>query len=139
MLIWLKALHVTFVITWFAGLFYLPRLFVYHAAATDEVSLQRFVIMERRLYGIMSVGAGLGIAFAISMLVLQPAYLSMGWLRLKLVFVALLIVYHAACRVLMKALAEGRNTRSPRWFKLFNEVPGLLLIGIVIMAVVKPF
>jgi putative membrane protein len=139
MLIWLKALHVTFVITWFAGLFYLPRLFVYHAAATDEVSLQRFVIMERRLYGIMSVGAGLGITFAISMLVLQPAYLSMGWLRLKLVFVALLIVYHAACRVLMKALAEGRNTRSPRWFKLFNEVPGLLLIGIVIMAVVKPF
>ena len=139
MLIWLKALHVTFVITWFAGLFYLPRLFVYHAAATDEVSLQRFVIMERRLYGIMSVGAGLGITFAIGMLVLQPAYLSTGWLRLKLVFVALLIVYHATCRGLMKTLAEGRNTRSPRWYKLFNEVPGLLLIGIVVMAVVKPF
>ena len=139
MLIWLKALHVTFVITWFAGLFYLPRLFVYHAAATDEVSLQRFVIMERRLYGIMSIGAGLGITFAIGMLVLQPAYLSTGWLRLKLVFVALLIVYHVTCRGLMKSLAAGRNTRSPRWYKLFNEVPGLLLIGIVVMAVVKPF
>jgi putative membrane protein len=139
MLIWLKALHVTFVITWFAGLFYLPRLFVYHAAATDEVSLQRFVIMERRLYGIMSVGAALGITVAIGMLVLQPAYLTMGWLRLKLVFVALLIVYHASCHGLMKSLAAGRNTHSPRWFKLFNEVPGVLLIGIVIMAVVKPF
>jgi len=139
MLIWLKALHVTFVITWFAGLFYLPRLFVYHAAANDAVSLERFVVMERRLFGIMTVGAALGIAFAIGMLLLQPAYLSTGWLRLKLVFVALLIVYHATCRALMKSLAEGRNTRSPRWFKLFNEVPGVLLIGIVIMAVVKPF
>src|SRR6185295_7084231 len=132
MLIWLKALHVTFVITWFAGLFYLPRLFVYHAAATDEVSLQRFVIMERRLFGLMTVGAALGITFAIAMLVLQPAYLTTGWLRLKLVFVALLIAYHVTCRALMKSLEEGRNTRSPRWFKWFNEVPALLLIGIVI-------
>ena len=136
---WLLAFHIIAVIAWMAGMLYLPRLFVYHAAATDEVSLQRFVIMERRLYGIMSVGAGLGITFAIGMLVLQPAYLSTGWLRLKLVFVALLIVYHATCRGLMNSLAEGRNTHSPRWFKLFNEVPGLILIGIVIMAVVKPF
>ena len=139
MLIWLKALHVTFVITWFAGLFYLPRLFVYHAAATDEVSLQRFVIMERRLFGIMTVGAALGITFAIAMLVLQPAYLTMGWLRVKLVFVALLIVYHVTCRALAQSLAQGRNTRSARWYKWFNEVPAVLLIGIVIMAVVKPF
>ena len=138
MLIWLKALHVTFVVTWFAGLFYLPRLFMYHAAATDKVSLERFVVMERRLYGIMSVGAGLAILFAISMLVLQPGYLAMGWLRLKLVLVALLIVYHLVCRALMKALAEGRNTRSQRWLRLFNEVPALLLIGIVILAIVKP-
>jgi putative membrane protein len=139
MLIWLKALHVTFVVTWFAGIFYLPRLFMYHAGATDEVSLQRFVVMERRLFGIMSVGAALAITFAVGMLVLQPAYLSMGWLRLKLVFVALLIAYHITCHALMKSLAEGRNTRSPRWFKLFNEVPALLLIGIVILAIVKPF
>lgn len=139
LLLWLKALHVTFVVTWFAGVFYLPRLFVYHAAATDEVSLERFVVMERRLFGIMSVGAALAITFAISMLVLHPEYLSMGWLRLKLVFVTLLIVYHVSCRVQMKSLAEGRNTHSPRWFKLFNEVPSVLLIGIVILAVVKPF
>ncbi len=138
MLIWLKALHVTFVVTWFAGLFYLPRLFLYHAAATDAVSLERFVVMERRLYGIMSLGAGLAILFAISMLVLQPGYLAMGWLRLKLVLVATLIVYHLVCRGLMKSLAEGRNTRSQRWFRWFNEVPALLLVGIVILAVVKP-
>ena len=138
MLIWLKALHVTFVVTWFAGLFYLPRLFVYHAAATDTLSLERFVVMERRLYGIMSVGAGLAILFAISMLVLQPGYLAMGWLRLKLVLVVLLIVYHHMCRALMKSLAEGRNTRSQRWLRLFNEVPSVLLVGIVILAVVKP-
>src|SRR5882724_11661543 len=122
-MLWLKALHVTFVITWFAGLFYLPRLFVYHAAATDEVSLQRFVIMERRLFGIMTVGAGLALTFAISLLVLHPEYLSMGWLRLKLVFVALLITYHVTCRGLMQSLAAGRNTHSSRWFKWFNEVP----------------
>lgn len=138
MLIWLKALHVTFVVTWFAGLFYLPRLFVYHAEATDAVSLARFVVMERRLFGIMSVGAGLAIVFAISMLVLQPAYLSMHWLQLKLVLVALLIVYHFRCRALMNSLAEGRSTRSSRWYRLFNEVPAVLLIGIVILAVVKP-
>jgi protoporphyrinogen IX oxidase len=138
MILWLKALHVTFVVTWFAGLFYLPRLFVYHATATDAVSLERFVVMERRLYGIMSIGAALAILFGIGMIVMQPAYLSLGWLRTKLVLVVLLIGYHQYCRRLMRSLAEGRNTRSQRWLRLFNEVPALLLIAIVILAVVKP-
>jgi len=138
MILWLKAFHVTFVVTWFAGLFYLPRLFVYHASATDSVSLERFVVMERRLYKITTIGGGLAILFGISMLVAQPAYLTLGWLRTKLVLVVLLIVYQNYCRLLIRAFAEGRNTRSPRWFRLFNEVPSVLLIAIVILAIVKP-
>jgi len=139
MILWLKAFHVVFVVTWFAGLFYLPRLFVYHVAATDQVSLDRFVVMERRLYGMMSLGAALAIGFGVAMLITQPAYLTFGWLRTKLVFVALLIAYHHYCRVLMRRLAEGRNTKSEKWFRVFNEAPALVLIAIVILAVVKPF
>lgn len=138
MILWLKAFHVVFVVTWFAGLFYLPRLFVYHAAATDAPSLERFVVMERRLYGIMSFGAALALLFGVAMLVVQPAYLTLGWLRTKLVLVALLIGYHHYCLALMKAFREGRNTRSERWYRWFNEAPALLLIAIVVLAVVKP-
>jgi len=138
MILWLKAFHVIFVVTWFAGLFYLPRLFVYHVAASDAASLARFVVMERRLYGIMTIGAALALLFGASLLVAQPEYLSLGWLRAKLVFVALLLGYHHACGVWMRKLRDGRNARSERWFRLFNEVPALLLIVIVILAVVKP-
>jgi protoporphyrinogen IX oxidase len=139
MLLWLKAFHVIFVVTWFAGLFYLPRLFVYHAVTTDAPSLERFVVMEKRLYGIMSIGAGLALLFGISMVLTTPEYLTFGWLRTKLVLVLLLIGYHAYCRVLMRRLADGRNTRSQRWLRMFNEAPAVLLIAIVILAVVKPF
>jgi putative membrane protein len=139
MILWLKAFHVVFVVTWFAGLFYLPRLFIYHAAATDQASLERFVVMERRLYGIMSIGAALAILFGVSMLVAQPTYLTLGWLRTKLVLVVLLIGYHHYCRALMRAFAAGRNTKSQKWLRLFNEAPALFLIAIVILAVVKPF
>jgi protoporphyrinogen IX oxidase len=138
-MLWLKACHIIFVVTWFAGLFYLPRLFVYHATTTDTPSLERFVVMERRLYGIMTLGAVLAVLFGISMLVAAPGYLQMGWLHVKLALVALLIAYHLWCRHLMVALREGRNRRSERWFRLFNEAPALLLIAIVILAVVKPF
>ncbi|HEV7714322.1 MAG TPA: protoporphyrinogen oxidase HemJ [Steroidobacteraceae bacterium] len=138
MILWLKAFHVVFVVTWFAGLFYLPRLFVYHAVTTDAVSLERFVVMERRLYAIMSLGAGLAILFGIGMIVAQPEYLSLGWLRVKLVLVLLLVGYHGWCRVLMRQLREGRAVRSQRWYRWFNEAPSLLLIGIVVLAVVKP-
>jgi putative membrane protein len=138
MILWLKAFHVVFVVTWFAGLFYLPRLFVYHAVATDTVGLERFIVMERRLYGIMSLGAALAVLFGIAMIVAQPEYLSLGWLRLKLALVLLLIGYHGWCKVLMKQLREGRNTRSQRWYRLFNEAPSALLIAIVVLAVVKP-
>src|SRR5262249_55604405 len=138
-MLWLKAFHIIFVVTWFAGLFYLPRLFVYHAVATDQVSLERFVIMERRLFGIMTFGALLAIVFGLSMLAAAPGYLHMGWLHAKLTLVAALIAYHIWCRQLMIGLRQGRNAHSQRWYRMFNEVPMLLLIGIVILAVVKPF
>ena len=138
-MLWLKAFHVVFVVTWFAGLFYLPRLFVYHTVATDQVSLERFVVMERRLFSIMTLGATLAAVFGISMIVARPGYLSFGWLHVKLTLVAALIAYHIWCYLLMVTLREGRNRHSQRWFKMFNEAPALLLIGIVILAVVKPF
>ena len=138
-MLWLKALHVIFVVTWFAGIFYLPRLFVYHATTTDSVSLERFVIMERRLFVMMTLGAALAILFGVSMLGAAPGYLRFGWLHLKLLLVAALIGYHIWCHALMVALREGRNTHSQRWYRFFNEAPALLLIAIVILAVVKPF
>jgi protoporphyrinogen IX oxidase len=137
--LWFKAFHVTFVVAYFAGLFYLPRLFVYHASATDPIGHDRFVIMERRLYGITHIAGGLAVLFGVLMVLTSVDLLKMHWLQVKLALVALLIVYQAWCKKLMVALREGRNTRSPKWFRLFNEVPALLLIGIAIMAVVKPF
>ena len=135
---WIKALHVIFVITWFAGLFYLPRLYVYHAQASDSISTQRFDIMERRLFAIMTIGAAASILFGGLMLIESPGYLQMTWLKVKLLFVALLIAYHVYCYKLMRDFAAQRNTHSSKWFRAFNEVPSLLLIVIVILAVVKP-
>jgi protoporphyrinogen IX oxidase len=137
-LLWLKALHVVFVVTWFAGLFYLPRLFVYHVSATDEISRARFVVMERRLFAMTTVGGVFTLLFGILMIMMAPGYLQQAWLHAKLALVVLVIAYQIWCLLLMRALRDGRNRHSERWYRLFNEVPGLLLIGIVILAVVKP-
>ncbi len=137
-MLWLEAFHIVFVVTWFAGLFYLPRLFVYHVATTDAVGLERFAVMERRLFALMTLGGSLAVAFGLSMLLLAPGLLAFTWLRVKLALVALLIGYHIGCYRLMVALCAGRNTRSQRWYRLFNEIPGLLLIAIVVLVVVKP-
>jgi protoporphyrinogen IX oxidase len=137
-LLWLKALHVIAMVTWFAGLFYLPRLFVYHADAQDTIGAERFRVMERRLLALMTIGAAATVAFGIAMIAAAPWYMRMGWLHMKLVLVALLIVYHLYCRKFTHDFAHNRNTRTSRWFRGFNEVPSLLLIGIVILAVVKP-
>ena len=137
-MLWLKAFHVIFVVAWFAGLFYLPRLFVYHVAATDTVSLERFTVMERRLFGIMTLAAALATVFGLSMVLAVPGYLAFGWLRVKLALVALLFGYHILCYRLMHALHAGRSSHSQRWYRLFNEVPALLLIAIIVLAVVKP-
>ena len=138
-MLWLKAFHVMAMVTWFAGLFYLPRLFVYHADAGDPPGIERFRIMERRLFAIMTVGAAATLAFGIAMLVAFPAYLSMGWLHVKLALVALLVAYHGYCYKLMRDFAKNRNARTARWYRLFNEVPSLFLVAIVALAVVKPF
>jgi putative membrane protein len=138
-MLWLKAFHVVFVVTWFAGLFYLPRLFIYHITTEDTVSIQRFEIMERRLFVIMTIGGVLAAIFGIAMIAAAPGYLSFGWLHVKLALVALLIGYHVWCYRLLLALRTGKNTHSQRWYRFFNEAPSLLLIAIVILAVVKPF
>ena len=96
-----------FVVAWFAGLFYLPRLFVYHAAATDAPGLERFITMERRLFAIMTLGAALAAVFGMSMILAAPEYLAAGWLRVKLVLVAVLLGYHIWCYRLMVALRSG--------------------------------
>ena len=137
-LLWLKAFHVIFVVTWFAGLFYLPRLFVYHVSASDTVSRARFVVMERRLFVMTTLGGGLTVLFGLLMVQQAPGYMTQGWLHAKLALVLLVIGYHIWCLALMRALREGRNHHSERWLRLFNEVPTLLLIAIVILAVVKP-
>jgi len=138
-MLWLKAFHIIFVVTWFAGLFYLPRLFVYHAVTTDQISLERFVVMERRLFKIMTLGATLAAVFGLSMILSAPGYLRFGWLHAKLTLVAVLIGYHVWCYSLMVALRDGRNRHSQRFYRMFNEAPALLLVAIVILVVVKPF
>ena len=137
-MLWVKAFHIIFVVTWFAGLFYLPRLFVYHAMAEDAVSRQRFEVMERKLcYGIMAPGAVLTVVFG---LWLWLGYgIGGAWLHAKLVLVAALIGYHLWCGKLINDFKHGRNIRSHVWYRWFNEVPTVVLVLAVILAVVKPF
>src|SRR5215472_2372836 len=136
-MLWLKAFHVVFVVAWFAGLFYLPRLYVYHVTTGDADGRARFAVMERRLFAIMTIGALGAVLFGVAMIIAAPGYLALGWLRVKLALVAALVGYHLWCYRLMRQLAGGSG-RSQRWYRFFNEVPGLLLIAIVILAVVKP-
>ena len=137
-MLWIKALHIIFMVTWFAGLFYLPRLFVYHAMAEDAVSRERFKVMERKLYyGIMAPGAVLTIVFG---LWLWLGYgITGGWLHAKLVLVAALIAYHLWCGKLLNDFKSDRNTRSDVWYRWFNEVPVVIFFATVILVVVKPF
>ena len=137
-MLWLKAFHIVFLVTWFAGLFYLPRLFVYHVSATDEISRARFVVMERRLFVMTSIGGAFTLLFGILMVLMSPGFMAQGWLHIKLTLVLGVIGYQAWCLSLMHALRDGRNAHSERWYRLFNEVPSVLLIAIVILAVVKP-
>ena len=140
-MLWIKALHIIFIVTWFAGLFYLPRLFVYHADQFDEATSKRFQIMEWRLFVIMTIGAVLASLFGLWLLFAWHWPLSANtlWLPIKLALVAALIAYHGYCLVLIRHFRAGLNRRSPRWYRWYNEVPSLLLIAIVLLAVVKPF
>ncbi len=139
---WLKALHLIFMVTWFAGLFYLPRLFVYHAMSDDRMSQDRFKIMERKLYyGIMTPGAILTIIFGIAMLI-NYAWASFGnalWLQIKLGLILLLVIYHLICGKYVSDFKKDRNSHSHVYYRWFNEVPVLFLVLIIILATVRPF
>ena len=137
-MLWLKTFHIVFVVAWFAGLLYLPRLFVYHAMAEDQISLDRFVVMERKLFAIMTVGALAALACGVGILIAVPSYLSQGWLHVKLVLVGFLIAYHAYCAKLMRSFRAGKNRREARFYRFFNEVPALALIVIAYLVVFKP-
>jgi len=138
-MLWVKSFHLIFMVTWFAGLFYLPRLFVYHAAAQDRISLERFKLMERRLFwGIMTPGAALTILFGV--------WLWLGWFRgaaswfhAKVALVALLVGYHLWCWRLMRDFAAEGNRKNERWLRWFNEIPTVILIATVFLVVFKPF
>tara|TARA_B110000438_G_scaffold100018_1_gene98952 strand:- start:599 stop:1024 length:426 start_codon:yes stop_codon:yes gene_type:complete len=141
-MLWIKAIHVISVITWFAALFYLPRLFVYHAMSDDDTSIERFKVMERKLYrGIMM--PSFIIATLMGWWMLQDyaweVYSYQYWLQLKLLLVGLLIIYHFYCGYLVGVFAEDKNIRSHTFYRWFNEIPVVLLIGIIILVVVKPF
>jgi putative membrane protein len=136
-MLWVKVFHIVFMVTWFAGLFYLPRLFVYHALTEDNVGKERFKIMERKLYyGIMTPGGVLSIVFGLWL------WLGFGiegrWLYAKLVIVLLLLAYHLWCGKLLADFKHDRNTRSHAWYRWFNEVPLVLLVAAVALAVLKP-
>ena len=138
-MLWIKSFHIVFMVTWFAGLFYLPRLFVYHALSQDRPSIDRFKVMERKLFwGIMTPGAALTIIFGV-WLWLGWFRASSNWLYAKLVLVAILVTYHLWCWRLMRNFAEERNTRSHLWFRWFNEFPVLVLVATVLLVVFKPF
>ena len=144
-MLWLKALHIVFVISWMAGLLYLPRLFVYHTEATDEVGHQRFCVMEKRLYTlslIAMIGTWLfGIATLLSAdaAYAKASYWGMGWLHAKLLVVLLTVGYHHVCARLLKQLTQGPSRHGHIWFRWFNELPVLLLLVAVLLVVLKPF
>lgn len=137
-MLWIKSLHIIFMVTWFAGLFYLPRLFVYHAMSDDAPGIVRFKVMERKLYyGIMTPGAVLTILFG---LWLWLGYgISGGWLHAKLALVIVLIAYHLYCGKLLADFKYDRNRRGHVYYRWFNEFPVAILIAVVILVVVKPF
>lgn len=139
--LWLKALHVIALVCWFAGLFYLPRLFVYHAMAEDEASRERFKVMERKLYrGIMWPSLVLTVLFGTWMLVDNWAfYKTQAWMHAKLTLVALLVGYHLACGHFLRALRDDRSSKSHIFFRVFNELPVLILVAVVILVIVRPF
>lgn len=139
--LWLKAFHIIAVVTWFAAIFYLPRLFVYHADARDQVSRERFKIMERKLYrGIMTPSMVVVIALGVWLISLNSSfYMSQAWMHAKLTLVVLLVIYHFYCGHLLRVFRDDNNQRSHVFYRWFNEIPVFLLLGIVILVVVRPF
>jgi len=139
-MLWVKAFHIIAVVTWFSGLFYLPRLFVYHVMSEDEISRERFVVMERKLFwGITTPSAVVTVVLGAWLLIANWSYfMAWWWMHAKLTMVALLLVYHGVCWWFMKLLRERRNQHSHVFYRVFNELPVAILVGVVILIVVKP-
>jgi putative membrane protein len=139
-MLWLKALHVIAVICWFAGIFYLPRIMVYYAASNHPETRRQLAVMAGKLYRFVTPIAVIAIGLGLALVVTHPGYyLSATWLWLKLVLVVALIVYHAYCGRLVQALATDRDEHSHVYFRVFNEIPVIFLVLIVLLAVLKPF
>ena len=137
--LWFKALHIAFMVTWFAGLFYLPRLFIYHVEAGADEARARFGIMERRLFAIMTIGAILTAVFGLTLLWINQPLLAQRWFAVKLVLLAGLIIYHVRCWRWIQLLKAGQLPADTKWLRWFNEIPTIFLLGIIILATVKPF
>ena len=132
-----KAIHTAFMVTWFAGLFYLPRLFIYHAEATDPVGRERFCTMERRLFAIMTLGAVLTTIFGLILLGINQSLVEIQWFQVKLVLIAGLIAYHYRCYRWIVQLRNGRIVDNTKWLRWFNEIPVFFLFAIILLAVTK--
>ncbi len=137
--LWIKALHIVFMVTWFAGLFYLPRLFIYHVQATDTESRERFTVMERRLFIIMTIGAALTWIFGFTLVALNSAIAQTTWFSIKFAAVIGLVIYHYRCWLWIRRLRETTEIQETRWLRWFNEIPTVFLLLIIVLAVVKPF
>ncbi len=140
-MVWVKAFHIIFMVAWFAGLFYLPRLLVNHAMAEEDAVKARLAQMESKLYRFIGPWMVLTIVFGAWLLIdyAWAAYAHMLWLHLKLALVAVLVAYHFYCGKLVRDFAQNRNRRTHVWYRWFNEFPVLILFAVVILAIVKPF
>ena len=141
MYLWLKAFHIISVITWFAGIFYLPRLFVYHSACEDEISSERFKVMERKLYRlIMTPSMVITLTLGFGMLAMAWQGLSVqSWIWIKISLVGLLVAYHLHCGWIIGAFSTNTQYRSERFFRIYNELPVLILIPVILLVVLQPF
>ena len=139
-MLWIKALHVIFMVTWFAGIFYLPRLFVYHAMAIDSISIARFKVMEQKLYiGIATPGALLTTFFGVWLLIADwQRYAHLRWMHWKLLLVILLWLYHLYCGRVWLNFKRGNNKRGHVYYRWVNEIPTVLLVGIIVLVIVQP-
>lgn len=137
--LWLKGLHIVFMVTWFAGLFYLPRLFIYHTVASDPAGRERFGVMEVRLFTIMTIGAVLTTLFGLGMLWVNSSLLQTGWFQLKLALLVGLVIFHIRCFTWIRRLRDAEPSDDTRWLRWFNEIPTFFLITVVLLAILKPF
>ncbi|AME23884.1 MAG: CopD family protein [Pseudomonadota bacterium] len=138
-MLWIKAFHIVLVASWFAGLFYLPRIFVNLAMETEPAAIARLLIMARKLFRFMTFIAVPALACGLWLLLVVGIGQGQGWMHAKLTIVVLIIIYHAYCGVLLRTFARGENKRSDKWYRMFNELPVLGLLGATLLVVLKPF